>query len=158
MTRTVFNHWSEHDDAVERVLGLAQHNLLVFDFDLSALKLNQPSRVQLIENLLAKNPKEKSVFVVQDASRLVSAQPRLVTLLHTFQHNFSVIECVESLRELPDSMLIADREHAVVRFSRQLPRCKLLENVAPEVQPYVRRMEQILAEGGHAVSTRATGL
>jgi hypothetical protein len=158
MSRSVFSHWSEFDAAVDRVLGLAQQSLLVFDFDLAAMKLNQPGRIQAIERLLVSQPKNKSIFVVQDASRLVQDQPRLMRLLDAFQHNLSVVECADSMRELTDSMLIADAEHAVVRFHRQQARCKLLENEPAEVQPYVRRFNEILAEGGHAVSARATGL
>lgn len=158
MSRSVFGHWSEFDAAVDRVLGLAQESLLVFDSNLAALKLNQPDRIQAIERLLASQPKKKSIFVVQDTSRLIQDQPRLMKLLDAFQHNLSVVECAESMRELTDSMLIADAKHAVVRFHREQARCKLLENEPAEVQPYLRRFNEILAEGGHPFSVRATGL
>lgn len=158
MSRSVFSHWSEFDLAVDRVLGLSRQSLLIFDSDLATLRLNQPDRIQKIEHLLVSQPKKKSIFVVQNASRLIQDQPRLMKLLDVFQHNLSVVECAGSMRELTDSMLIADAEHAVVRFHRQQPRCKLLENEPAEVQPYLRRFNEILAEGGHPVSARATGL
>lgn len=158
MTRTLYAHWSEFGSAVDHILSIARERLLVFDFDLSAMKFNTPDHHRAIQSLLTNNPQNKSVFIVQDASRLTLEQPRVISLLDRFQHNLGILECPESLRELPDSMIIADDKHALIRFHRQQPRCKLLEDESEEVFPYRRRFDEILAEGGTWVSARACGL
>ena len=89
---------------------------------------------------------------------LLARQPRLIRLLESHGHHFSLTEADEKLRSLTDAFLVADQAHALIRFHRDQPRSKLLEGEAEEVKSYERRFVAILEEGGSALSPRVAGL
>ena len=69
-----------------------------------------------------------------------------------------VVACAPSVAPLKDSLLIADARHALVRFHEDHARCKLLVDAAPDCAPYVRRFDEIVAEGGDEVGATTLGL
>ena len=55
-------------------------------------------------------------------------------------------------------MILVDDVHALIRFDRDQPRCKLLVDESDEIMPYRRRFDEIWAEGGIPVSATTLGL
>ena len=79
-------------------------------------------------------------------------------LLALHSHNSAAQQTPEQLGHLRDSMILVDDAHALIRFDRDQPRCKLLIDEPEEVMPYRRRFEEIWAEGGIPVATTTLGL
>lgn len=158
MPSTLITTWAEYDGAVQDILALATHRVCVFDKDLAALKLERPERLALLRQFLGAGPERTVQIAVQDAEHLRRNCPRLMELLAVHAHNLTIIECPTHLAGLSDSLLIADAQHAVVRFHRDQARAKKMINAVEECAPYQQRHDQILGEGGAPVTASTLGL
>lgn len=157
MSSTLLTTYGEYDAAIDLILSLAERRLDIFDHDLALLKLDQPTRHAALQRLLA-YPHHQLRIVVQDSQNVRSRLPLLMRLLDTHGHHFSLIEADEKLQHLSDSIIVADNAHALLRFHREQPRGKILEDEEEEVKPYERKFQSILDEGGTALSPRVAGL
>lgn len=157
MSSTLLTSYGEYDAAIDLLLSLAERRLDIFDHDLSQLKLDQPDRHAALVRLLGA-PASRLRIVIQDGQSVLARHPRLARLLDTHGHQFSLIEADPGLQHLSDSMLLADGNHALLRFHKDQPRGKLLEDEADEVRPYERKFQSILDEGGSPLSSRVAGL
>lgn len=157
MSSTLLTTYGEYDAAIDLILSLAERRLDIFDHDLARLKLDQPTRHAALQRLLA-SPNHQLRIVVQDSHSVQTKQPLLMRLLDTHGHHFSLIETDDKLQHLSDSIVVADDAHALLRFHRDQPRGKILEDEEEEVKPYQRKFQSILDEGGTAVSPRVAGL
>lgn len=158
MATTLISTWAEHDAALDRLLGLVERELCIFDHDLNALKLDQASRNARLREFLFANPKHRLRIAIQDSSQAITRYPRLIRLHGECAHNFSWTITSDNLAHLTDSLVIADDRHALVRFHHDHARCKLIEDDGDATTPYLRRFEDILAEGGTSFSSRPAGL
>lgn len=158
MSRKILTHWSELDAARIEALMLAAGAIAVFDRELSRLALGSPSIDQLLRCFLSSTPRASLRIALHDTNRALAAQPRLGELLKRFGHQVSVREIPGALRQLPDEMLIVDDSHAVIHFQFDQPRAKLLVDEADEVQPYVRRFDELWEECDPPVSATQLGL
>lgn len=158
MPTTLITTWAEYDSAVQEILALATHRLCIFDKDLALLKLERPERLSLLRRFLGAGPERTVHIALQDAGPLLRNCPRLMELLAIHAHNLKIIECPTHLAELSDALLIADAQHAVVRFHKDHARAKTIINAIEECAPYQQRHDQILAEGGTPVTATTLGL
>lgn len=158
MPSTLFTSWSEYDDAVGRTIWAAVHELLIFDRDLSALGLEKPDRHAQVVSFLRNSPRARLQIVLQDTQRVQTAMPRMLNLLATFGHAMSITRASERLASLNDSMLIADKRCGAIRFHHDHARGKLIEDDEDAAAPYAKRFQEIVAEGGEAVSYSVLGL
>lgn len=157
MSSTLLTTYADHDRAMARLLTLATRRIEIFDRDLTHFKLDKPERQAELKRLLAA-PDHQLRIVVQDAPNTIARHPLLMRLLETHGHHFELIEASDKLRELTDSIVIADGAHALIRFHRDQPRGKLIENEEDAVKPYERRYQAIVDEGGNPISPRIAGL
>lgn len=157
MSRTLLTSYGEYDAAVDLILSRAERQLDIFDYDLSLLKLDQPSRNAALSRLLSMQNHAIRIVVI-DAPSVVTHHPRLLGLVERHGRRLQLIEADPKLRELTDSMVIADDAHALIRFHRLQARSKMLEDECDEVRPYQRRFAEILDEGGTPISPRVAGL
>lgn len=157
MPRTLLTSQADHDAAFDRLLVLTTRQLDIFDRDLSRLKLEQPTRLKALKRLLTR-PGSRLRIVVQDGRAVPANHPQLMRLLDSHSNHFELIAANEKLADLADSIIVADNTHALIRFHRDQPRGKLLENEEEEVKPYEQRFQSILDEGGTPISPRVAGL
>lgn len=157
MSNTLLTSYGEYDAAIDLMLSLAERRLDIFDHDLSLLKLNRPPRHAALQRLLS-NAQSQLRIVVQNSQAVLAQQPLLIRLLETHGHHFTLLQADEKLSHLTDAFMLADHAHALVRFHRDQPRCKLLESEEEEVKPYERRFAAIVEEGVTPVSPRLAGL
>ena len=157
MTSQLLTSSGELDAAVDHLLELASSTIDIFDRDLVALALDRPARITALQRVLGERAHQVRI-VVQVGARVQTGFPRLMRLLETHSHHFSLIQAADSVLELADTMLIADSKHALVRFHRDQPRGRLIEDDAGEVHGYATRFADILTEGGYPLSARVSGL
>lgn len=157
MNSQLLTSQGELDAALDRVLALAEGTIDLFDGDLSAMAIERPSRIAALQRVLAERAHQVRI-VVQDGARVQATCPRLMRLFETHGHHFALLQAADSLLELKDSFVIADGRHALVRFHRDQPRGRLIEDGEGDVRPYATRFADIVAEGGHRLSARLAGL
>ncbi len=159
MSSTLLTSWSAYDGAIQQILDLAPTSLLIFDRDLSTLKLEQSSRSAGLQRLLAAQSAATRLTIVVQYPEFVQRQsPRLLNLLATYYPTMTISVASPQLRTLCDSLLIADDRHALIRFHYQQARSRLLIDEVEECRPSLERFNAIVDEGGDPVSPRTFGL
>ena len=159
MSSTLLTSWSAYDDALQQILDLSPTTLLIFDRDLSALKLEQPQRANSLQRLLAaRRATTRLAIVVQNTEFIERDSPRLMNLLATYFPAMTITAAPPQLSALSDSLLIADDKHALIRFHHQQARSRLIIDEDEECRPYCERFSAIVDEGGDPVSPNTLGL
>jgi hypothetical protein len=101
--------------AVDRLLEQPGRELRVFDPDGSALKLNDPGRIERLERFLLASRTRRLYLVVHNTDHLTRQTPRLLTLLRRFSHAMQINRTHEEIREVQDAFLLLDSIHYVRR-------------------------------------------
>ena len=159
MSTRLITTWAEHNRAVQEVLDLSPSTLLVFDEDLSPLKLELPERISVLSRLLASDQQHRQLtIVIQKTDFVRQYSPQLMRLLRVYSPLLKIIEAPAHLEALKDSLLIADGKHALVRFHRDHARSRLITDDVQECEPYLKRFDEILGEGGNPLSAITLGL
>lgn len=159
MSSRLITTWAEHDRAVQEILELSASRLLIFDEDLSPLKLERPERVAALSRLLSSTPDGKQLtIIVQKAEFVRQYSPQLLKLLSVYSPALTIIHAPPHLEALKDSLLIADGKHALARFHRDHARSRLFIDDAQQCAPYAKRFEEIRNEGGEPLSAITLGL
>ena len=159
MASKLITTWSEHDSAVQEILDLSPTTLLVFDENLSPLKLERPERIAALRRLLgAREFNKRLTIVVQKPAFVRQYSPQLMDLLAVYSPAITIIHAPPHLDGLKDSLLIADDRHVLVRFHQDHARARLTIDDAPECAPYVLRFAEILGAGGDPLSATTLGL
>lgn len=150
--------WTDYAAAAERLLGVAQHTLVIFDRDLLSLHLERPVQIASLTRFLRTSPTSMLRIAVHRADPLRNQHPRLLDLLRNFAHKFHVQEIPPHLANLSDSMLIADGGSALICFHHDHARSKEIVADTEACKPYVKRFEDIWNEGGTPISVTVAGL
>ena len=158
MSRELFSSWTDYQSAIDRLLALAVKRIWIYDEDLGKLHLETAERIELLMHPLASSRQDCLRIALRDTAPLQQRQPMVKRLLALHSHNSAAQQTPEQLGHLRDSMILVDDAHALIRFDRDQPRCKLLIDEPEEVMPYRRRFEEIWAEGGIPVATTTLGL
>ena len=158
MSRQLFTSWSAYQAAVDRALSLATRSIRIYDEDLRQLHLESDGRTDRLREFLAQGHPESLRVALRNSAPLQQKQSMIMSVLTRYNHIAQAKQTPEQLGHLRDSMLIVDDRHAVIRFDRDQPRSKLLEDDPDEVAPYLRRFDEIWDEGGDAIGPTTLGL
>ena len=101
--------------AVERLLAQPGRELRIFDRDGSALRLNDPARIESLGRFLSASRVRRLYMVVHETDHLLRYCPRMLGLLARFTHAIQINRTQERIRELQDSFLVLDSQHYVRR-------------------------------------------
>ena len=158
MSRNLLLSWSDLQQARQAALSRAAADIAIFDRDLSRFPLGSREIDGILRQLLSSNPNARLRIALHDSARATTTQPRLLPLLQRFGHTIAIRETPENLRQLADQMLIVDSRHAVIHFQFDQPRGSVIADDPDEIQPYLRRFEELWAECGPPISATSLGL
>jgi len=159
MNPGLITDWTEHDNAVQKVLLLATHTLRIFDKDLTRLRLEKPENVFFLRRFLSRDRQSTLTIIVRDAEPFRRNSPRLMALFSDYPHAMQIYECPPSLATgLKDNMLLSDTSHALIRFHEDHARSRTIIDNMRECRPYILRFEEIIREGNTALSPTTLGL
>jgi len=158
MARELITSWTDFQAAIDRLLAIASHKILIYDEDVSTLKLESAPRREHIKRVLQAGHDDVLRLAVRNATLIRQQHPLLQNLLSTYGHLAKAQETPPQLAHLRDSMILVDDKHALIRFERDLPRSKLLIDETDAVRPYLARFNEIWSEGGESVSSITLGL
>jgi len=162
MSETAYERFDDRagfQAAVDRLL-LAQpgRELRAFDPDGAALMLNDPARIERIEQFLLASRTRRFYLVVHDTDHLTRQCPRLMTLLRRFSHAMQINRTHEEIRELQDAFLVLDSQHYVRRASAAFFRGAIGLGDETEGQVMRARFMEIWAQSFPAISSTTAGL
>jgi len=114
---------ADYRRACDTVISRAEHEILIFDRDLAAPRLDDKARVDQLASFLSKDGLHRIRIVLHAPETLRVQAPRLMQLFARFSHLIEIRQSPDNLRHLADTHILADDKHAIRRF----------QSVAPEV-------------------------
>jgi hypothetical protein len=144
--------------AVERLLEQPGRELRMFDPDGSALKLNDPGRIERLERFLLASRTRRLQLVLHNIDHVQRQCPRLMTLLRRFAHAMQINRTHEEIREVQDAFLLMDSMHYVRRPVAQFFRGAIGLGDENEGQALRGRFGEIWSASYPAVSSTTIGL
>ncbi|PKO45818.1 MAG: hypothetical protein CVU29_07590 [Betaproteobacteria bacterium HGW-Betaproteobacteria-22] len=105
-----------YNEAIHIVLASAQHELLIFDQDLSHGDFASSRRYELFRDFLANHLNSRLVIILQDSSYFLHKCPRLFGLLKIYAHKMQVFVTNDTAKHAKDCFILADGAHYLRRF------------------------------------------
>ena len=110
-----FSGEAEFQLAVDQLLAQPGRELRVFEPDGSALRLNAPARVALLEAFLRASRTHRLMMVVHETEYLMRSCPRMMDFIKRFSHAIQINRTHEEIRSLQDAFMVLDAAHYVRR-------------------------------------------
>lgn len=155
---TLITSEADYRQACTTVIARATRELLIFDRDLAAPRLDEKSSIDLLTAFLAEQGLRRIRIVLHDPEQLRARAPRLMQLFARFSHLIEIRQAPDNLRQLADTHILADGMHAVRRFQFDQPRCALILDDPAAVHPWHQRFEDLWEQSLPCLSVNATGL
>lgn len=140
---TLITSEAEYRQACDTILALAEHEILIFDRDLTALRLEEKARIEALANFLRKDSLRRIRVVLHDPGPMERNSPRLMQLFGRFSHCVDVRQSPDNLRHLADTHVLADETCGVRRFHADQPRSALIVDDPAYIQPWQQRFEEL---------------
>lgn len=153
-----FDGEGDFQAAVERLVEQPGRELRIFDPDLSALRVNSPARVALLENFLRVSRTRKIYIALHDTEHLSRYCPRMLGLLKLFTHAIQINRTSEEIRNLQDAFLVLDAQHYLRRPVAQYFRGAIALHDETEALAMRTRFQEIWAASYPGVSSTTVGL
>lgn len=144
--------------AIDEVIERAQHTLHIFDVDLIRGGYDSLTRCDGLRSFLAKGRANQLVVVLHQTDFLIGRCPRLMRLLKTHAHAFSIRQTFDHARSVADPLVIADSLHYVHRFHRDGARFLLAFSDHEGGREMEGRFHQLVEASFPAVSSTIVGL
>lgn len=155
---TMLTSEAAYREACDTVLARAEHQVLVFDRDLSALRLDEQSRLEAIARFLRAGGARKIRIVLHDPGPLERNITRLMQLIQRYSHLVEIRQSPDSLRNLADCHVIVDEGHGIRRFHVDHARSALILDDPVAIHPWKMRFEELWKLSQPCLRISATGL
>jgi hypothetical protein len=155
---TLITSESGYRQACDTVLALAEHEILIFDRDLVALRLEEKARLEALTRFLRTDGQRRIRVVLHDTGPLERDSPRLMQLFGRFSHCIDVRQSPDNLRHLADTHIFADEKCGVRRFHVDQPRSALIVDDPAYIQPWLQRFEELWQLSLPCLRFNTTGL
>jgi hypothetical protein len=153
-----FDGEAEFQRALDRLLAAPGRELRVFDPNLSALRLNDPERVERLKAFLLESRTRRLFIALHDPDHMTRECPRMMSLLARLAHAIQVNRTHEEIRNIQDSFLVLDQSHYLRRPVAQFYRGALGLNDEAEALAMRGRFQEIWAASFPGVSSTTLGL
>ena len=153
-----FDGESDFQKAVDGLIELPGRELRIFDPDLSALRVNSPARIALLEQFLRASRTRRIYIVVHDTDHLNRYCPRMLGLLKLFTHAIQINRTYEEIRNLQDAFLVLDAQHYLRRPVAEFFRGSVGLHDETEALAMRSRFQEIWAASFPGVSSTTVGL
>lgn len=155
---TLLTSESGYRRACDTVLGRAEHEILIFDRDLVALRLEEKARLEALTSFLQMDSLRRIRVVLHDPGPVERNAPRLMQFIVRFSHVVHVRQSPDNLRHLADTHVLADEGHGVRRFHADQPRSALILDDPAYINPWRQRFEELWELSDPCLSINTTGL
>jgi hypothetical protein len=147
-----------YSEAINMVLTRAQHQLLIFDQDLSRGNFASLEKSVLFQSFLTTNIASQLTIVLHDASFLQNKCPRLINLLEVYGHKMRVYITNSSVKHAKDCFILADGEHYIKRIHIDQARFKYAFDDLQTLEALNNRFTELLDATADTVTLKPLGL
>lgn len=147
-----------YSEAINIILASAQHELLIFDQDLSHGDFASLQKYDLFQQFLSKNANSHLTIILQDTGFFREKCPRLFNLLNVYRHKMTVYETDQSAKHAKDSFVLADDQHYIKRIHVDQARFKYGLNDLANAGVLNSRFKELLGATQDVVAITKLGL
>jgi len=155
---TLLTSETAYRQACDAVLRRAESEILIFDRDLVALRLEEKARIEALTKFLRMDGLRRIRIVLHDPEPVERNAPRLMQLVARFSRVIDIRQSPENLRHLADTHLLADESHGVRRFHADQPRSALIVDDPAYLHPWRQRFEELWELSHPCLRINPTGL
>jgi hypothetical protein len=155
---TLLTSEAEYRQACDTILGRADYEILIFDRDLAALRLEEKARLEALANFIQMDGLRRIRVVLHDPDPVARNLPRLMQFIARFSHAVEVRQSPDNLRHLADTHVLADEGHGVRRFHVDQPRSALILDDPAYINPWRQRFEELWELSQPCLQLSTTGL
>ena len=148
----------EYLDAVERLIGMVNRELRIFDPDLSELDFNSESRIATLRRILSGGRMHRVYIALHDVEYVSTRCPRLIELLLIFPSALFIFRTEGEATRAQDRFVLADENHVVRRPVASQARGVIRLDDLHEGHGMRLRFDEIWESSVPAVSAVTTGL
>ena len=145
-------------EAISLILASAQHELRIFDQDLSRGSFHNKKNSELLQRFLSFNPNSRLTVILQRTEYLKEECPRLTQLLQIYGHKITIYETNQSVKHAKDCFILADSQHYIKRIHIDQARFKYALNDTVTTQQLNTRFNDLLEETQDIVTMTKLGL
>ena len=156
--RALLSTRKEYLEALERLTGLAQRDLRLFDADMSELNIDSPRTHELLRAFLLRGRDNHLYIAVHTSEFIRNYCPRLLELLRQFSDRMFIHRTEGDAARAQDSLVLADKLHFVRRPVQAQPRAVLRLHDEQESQAIYLRYAEIWDSSVPAISATTSGL
>ena len=149
---------SEYQQALDAVIGHAQHTLQLFDFNLHDGGWNSPQRYACLKRFLLHSAHNRLHIALHSVDYVSRNCPRMLNLLREHSYAVFIHQTNPELRAVFDPLLIADDAHYAHRFHYEQPRGEYVLNDLAKTQGLLLRFDEIWQASTAAVFATTLGL
>lgn len=149
---------ADYRQACDTILRRAEREILIFDRDLVALRLEDKARLAALLEFLQLKDLRRVRIVLHDPGPLERNAPRLTRLIFRYAHLIEVRQSPDNLRHLADTHLLADEAHGVRRFHVDQPRSAMILDDPTYINPWRQRFEELWELSHPCLNINTTGL
>jgi hypothetical protein len=161
MSETVYERFDTNalfQAAVERLLEQPGRELRIFDPDLSALRLNDPGRIERLERFLRASRTRRIQIAVHRTEHVMRSCPRMLELLKLFSHAIQINRTHEEIAGLQDAFMVLDTQHYLRRPVAEFYRGAIGLNDEAEALAMRARFMEIWSASYPGVASTTVGL
>jgi hypothetical protein len=155
---TLLTSEADYRQACDTVSGLAEREILIFDRDLAALRLEEKTRLEALAMFLQTDALRRIRVVLHDPGPVERNAPRLMQFIARFSHLIEVRQSPDNLRHLADTHVLADEVHGVRRFHVDQPRSALILDDQSYLHPWRQRFDELWELSHPCLRINTTGL
>jgi hypothetical protein len=156
--RTLLATRREYLEGLERLLGLVQRELRIFDPDLSELDLNAAPRIARLRGFLQASRTRRLYIAVHDTDFVTRRSPRVLALLGSYPRQMFVHQTEGEALKAQDCFVLADDRHLLRRSVAAQARGVLVIGDPRDCGSIRDRFQEIWESSAPTVSPSVTGL
>ena len=153
-----FTARSDIPAALDRLMGMAQRTLRVFDYDLADCGYERPVRIELLRQFLRGSRHRRLLIVVHDTRYLTTRSPRLFDLWRQFPEAIEIRCTLPEAKSASDAFVLADDRAYWHRHHRDHPAADLATDDSATLRGLLLRFDQLWEASEPSVGPTLLGL
>ena len=148
----------EYRDALDRLIGLVERELRIFDPSLSDLEFNSPQKYEMLRAFLLRGRNNRLYIALHTTDHVQKYCPRMLNLLRQFSDRIFIHQTQDDAAGLQDCFILADKLHFVRRPVQAQPRGSFTIHDEKAGQDMHTRFSEIWDSSFPAISATTAGL
>ncbi len=140
---TPFDGVADYIAALDKVCGMAQRTLNIFENNFADIGFNAESRYDSLRHFLVSSSTSRLQLLAHDPQHLIRFCPRMMMLLREFNHSMAIYQAPAPTEIYTEAFAVADNAHFVRRYHFEDSRGLFAKNDAEGARQLDSRFQEM---------------